>query len=63
MPLSHIEKDPAKARAGRIGMASRWGNPANRRTVRIADLSPEARALVLALVAAAKSASSEEAAA
>lgn len=45
---------------GKRGMAVRWADPANRRTVRIADLSPEQRALVLALVNAAKSTTPRE---
>ncbi len=44
-------KDPAKVRAGKRGMATRWG-PA--RIVRIADLTPSQRRLVVALVAAAR---------
>lgn len=59
MSVSEPER-PNYSELGKRGMASRWGNPANRRVVRIADLSPEQRALVLALVSAAKSATPEE---
>jgi hypothetical protein len=44
-------KDPAKVRAGQLGMRARWGPP---RVVRLDDLTPEQRRLVLALVEAAK---------
>jgi hypothetical protein len=45
-------KDPAKQRAGLAGARRRWGDAA--RVVRLADLSPEQRRLVLALVDAAR---------
>jgi hypothetical protein len=49
-----LSKDAAKVRAGQIGSARRWGDPANRRVVRLDDLSVPQRAVVLALVDAAK---------
>lgn len=55
IPLTHAER-------ARLGAAKRWGNPANRRVVRLDSLTPEQRRLVLALVAAAKSTPSGEAA-
>jgi hypothetical protein len=45
-------KDPAKVAAGEKGARSRWGPP---RVVRLDDLTPEQRRLVLALVDAARS--------
>jgi hypothetical protein len=44
-------KDPKKQRAGLIGARNRWGDPG---VVRLDELTPEQRRLVLALVAAAK---------
>ena len=49
-------KDPQRVAAGRRGMEVRWGNPANRKTVRLDSLTPDQRRLVLALVDAAKAA-------
>jgi hypothetical protein len=49
-------KDPVFVESGRRGARKRWADPAVRTTVRIDALSPEQRALVLALVAAAKAA-------
>jgi hypothetical protein len=46
-----VEKNPAKVAAGRAGAASRWGPP---RVVRIDQLTPEQRRLVVALIEAAK---------
>jgi hypothetical protein len=51
-------KNLAKVRAGKIGARSRWGPP---RVVRLHDLTPDQRRLVLALVEAART--SEKAAA
>jgi hypothetical protein len=48
-------KNPIRVRAGQMGAAKRWSNPANRRVVRLHDLTPEQRRLVLALVEAARS--------
>jgi hypothetical protein len=45
-------KDPIKQAAGRAGARARWEG--DRRTVRLGELTPEQRRLVLALVAAAK---------
>ena len=50
-----LAKDPTKQRAGLLGAEARWGPPGTR-TVKIGDLSPEARRLVVALVDAAKKA-------
>lgn len=47
-------KDPAKVRAGEIGARKRWSGH-QPRIVRLDDLSPEQRRLVLALVNAARS--------
>jgi hypothetical protein len=44
-------KDPAKVRVGMLGARARWGEP---RTVRIDDLTPDQRRLVLALIDAAR---------
>lgn len=51
--VSHI-KDPTKVAAGALGAEKRWSNPANRRVVRLDDLSAEQKRLVLALIAAAR---------
>jgi len=51
-----VVKDPQRVAAGRRGMEVRWGNPANRKTVRLDSLTPDQRRLVLALVDAAKEA-------
>jgi hypothetical protein len=45
------KKDPAKVRAGRAGAERRWGPPG---VVRLDELTPPQRRLVLALVEAAK---------
>jgi hypothetical protein len=45
-------KDPVLVEAGRRGARSRWGSEP--RVVRIADLTPPQRRLVLALIAAAR---------
>ena len=46
-------KNPTKVAAGRAGAERRWGPPGTR-TVKIGDLTPEQRRLVLALVHAAR---------
>lgn len=48
-----VAKDPVKVRAGQLGAQKRWG-PTGTRVVRISDLTPEQRRLVLALIDAAK---------
>ena len=48
-------KNPVKVRAGTIGAAKRWADHAPV-TVRLADLRPEARRLILSLIEAAKAA-------
>ena len=48
-----VRKDPRKADAGRLGARAKWGPP---RIARLDDLTPEQRAVVLALVEAARSA-------
>lgn len=53
MPAAAPPKDPRKVRAGSLGARARWRG--DRRVVRIDDLSPEQRRLVLALVDAARS--------
>lgn len=55
-PLTHAER-------GLLGATKRWSNPANRRVVRLDELDPEARQIVLAFVEAARlrKASSREA--
>ena len=47
-------RDLRKVVAGAQGAASRWSDPANRRIVRLDDLTIPERELVLALVEAAK---------
>lgn len=46
-----LDKDPAKVRAGRAGMAKRWGPP---RIIRLDDLAPEQRAFIAELVEVAR---------
>ena len=46
-------KDPQKVHAGRLGALKRWGEP---RVVRLDEMTPDQRRLVLALVDAAKKA-------
>lgn len=46
-------KNPDKVRAGQIGARTRWGPP---RIVRLDDLTPEERGVVLALIAAQRAA-------
>jgi hypothetical protein len=46
-------KNPVKVQAGKLGAEARW-TPERRTTVRIDALSREQRAVVLALVAAAR---------
>jgi hypothetical protein len=56
MPAADLvfPKDPVKVRAGQLGAQKRWADHAAR-TVRLDELTPEQRRLVLALVEAAKS--------
>jgi hypothetical protein len=51
-----VTKDPAKVAAGRAGAVRRWGQPGSQppRLVKIGDLTPPQRRLVLALIAAAR---------
>ena len=49
-------KDPIYVESGKRGAERRWADPATRKVVRIDSLTPEERAVVLALVAAKKSA-------
>lgn len=56
-------KDPAKVRAGAIGAAKRWSDPANRRVVRLDSLEPPVAAAVRALIAADAAAKQAKAAA
>ena len=51
-----VRKDPARVEIGKRAMAKRWSDPAARKIVRIDSLTIEQRAVVLALVAAAKKA-------
>jgi hypothetical protein len=53
--VAHV-KDPKRVAQGKAGMASRWRDRVQ--IVRLADLQPEARRLILALIAA--SAASKE---
>lgn len=48
------EKDPAKVAAGQAGARARWGD--ERRIVRLDELPPEQRRLVVALIEAARAA-------
>jgi hypothetical protein len=50
--LDQSSKDPRRVRAGQAGMRARWGEP---RVLRIDDLQPNERRLVLALVEAVRS--------
>jgi hypothetical protein len=59
--MSTATKNPAKVRAGRASAVVRWGpEPRPPRIVNLGALTPEARRLVLALVAAAKAEQSRE---
>ena len=49
-----LTKNPAKVRAGQAGATKRWSDPDTRRIVRLDDLTREQRAVVLALIEAAK---------
>jgi len=52
MPEAVLDsRDPAKVRAGALGAAKRWGNPANRRIIRMAELEPEEQAVIRSLLA------------
>lgn len=55
-----MANDPVKVKAGRIGALKRWGEP---KTVKLHDLTPDQRRLVLALVDAARNAQADKAAA
>ena len=46
-----VAKNPVTVKAGTVGAAKRWGPP---RHARLDDLTPEQRALVLALIEAAR---------
>ena len=50
-------KDPQRVAQGKAGMASRWRDHVQ--LVRLSDLPPEARRLILALIAASKETGSE----
>jgi hypothetical protein len=50
--LLSVPKNPAKVAAGKAGMRARWG--AEPRIVRLDDLNPPQRRLVLALIEAAR---------
>lgn len=52
MPENAAPKDPRKVAAGKAGMRARWG--AEPRVVRLDELTPPQRRLVVALVDAAK---------
>lgn len=45
--MSYPEKDPKRVRAGHIAARARWGEP---RVLRLDELSPEKRRIILALV-------------
>lgn len=60
MPLFDSDKDPVKVRAGAAGARKRWGDAP--RVVRLDELTPAQRRLVLALVDAAKTERTLEAA-
>lgn len=52
MPSSVVTpKNPAKVAAGRAGALKRWGPP---RVVRLDELTPDQRRLVLAMIEAAR---------
>lgn len=51
--LSPAEKNPVLVAAGRRGALKRWGDAP--KTVRIDDLSPDQRRLIVALIDAARS--------
>lgn len=59
MPLatSTTPKDPAKARAGRIGAQTRWHEP---RVIDLRDLHPSVAAVVRAIVRAADNAAQRD---
>jgi hypothetical protein len=52
--LVSAAKDPTKVRAGQLGGRARWGTDHDAKIVKLDSLSVEQRALVLALVHAAK---------
>ena len=51
--MNSLTKDPVKVRAGTIGAKARWDGH-DTRVVRLGDLTPEQRRLVLALISAAR---------
>lgn len=53
-------KDPVKVRAGQIGANARWGPP---RVVRLDELTPDQRRVVVAMLEAAKKAAPADASA
>jgi hypothetical protein len=53
-PVDSRPKDPVKVRVGRLGGLKRWADGANRRQVRLDELTPSQRRLVMALIDAAK---------
>ncbi len=55
--VTPITKNPVKVHAGEVGARRRWGP---QRIVRLDDLTPEQRRLVLALVHAARTAPAAE---
>lgn len=50
MEAPPLPKNPVKARAGRLGADARWADPAARRKVRLDELTPAQRGVVLALI-------------
>lgn len=46
-----MDKDPKRVAAGKVGATKRWGEP---RILRLDDLTPAQRRLVLALIEAAR---------
>lgn len=53
-------KDPARVESGRRGALKRWGNPENRRRVRLDELDPTVANVIRALVAADKAAKASQ---
>jgi hypothetical protein len=50
------ERDPKKVRAGALGAAKRWGDPSNRKIVRLDQLDADTARLIRALLAQTKAA-------
>lgn len=50
MEAPPLPKNPVKARAGHLGADARWADPAARRMVRLDELTPAQRGVVLALI-------------